>query len=445
MKINNWIKIIFDSLYDGILIIDTNETVIYINPAYTRITGVEYSQIVDKRLRDIRKGSRLHAVLETKEPIVGALRQEQGAPYSVNMSPIFEGSDLVGAISVVSTVDDTYKLYRSIEKYELKVRSLESKIKAIQNAKYKLEDIVGQDIKFLETINIIKKIAPRNTTVLIYGESGTGKELYANAIHNESHRKDDTFIAVNCAAFQDNLLESELFGYEGGAFTGAKSEGKMGLFEAANKGTIFLDEISEMNLDLQAKLLRTLQENTIRRIGSVKEVSIDVRVIAATNKNLEDLAEQGLFRQDLFYRIAVFPLNIPPLRERKDDIMLLVDHFLNKQKNEFKKDIAIDSKAKKLLLGYMWPGNVRELRNTVEFAVNMMDDSTIKAEHLPKRIQNTSGEKEYKIKRLDQIVKEAERLEINKALKICGHTVEGKKKAAELLGISLASLYNKIK
>ena len=445
MKITSWVKTIFDSLYDGILIVNTAEIVIYINPAYTRITGVEASQILNKRLRDVRKGSRLHKVLETGKPIVGALRQENGTTYSVNMSPIIEDSDLIGGISVVSTIDDTYNLYQHIEKYELKVKNLERRIRTIQGAKYKLEDIIHNDINSLALINVIKKIAPRDTNVLIYGESGTGKELYANTIHNESQRKDEAFIAVNCAAFQGDLLESELFGYEGGAFTGAKVEGKMGLFEAASNGTIFLDEISEMNLDLQAKLLRTLQENTIRRVGSVKELTIDVRVIAATNKNLEDLVEQGLFRQDLFYRISVFPLTIPPLRERKADIIPLVDHFLSKYKNELKKDIVVDTQAEEMLLSYSWPGNVRELRNAVEFAVNMMDDNIIIPEHLPRRIQDSAAKAVFKIKKLEQIIKETEQNEINKVLRIYGNTVEGKKKAAKLLGISLASLYNKIK
>lgn len=445
MEIDNWIRTFFDSLYDGILIIDKYETVKYINIAYTRITNVSYDDIVNKKLRDVRPGARLQTVLETKKPIVGALREEDGIEYTVNMSPIFENSEVIGAISIVSTLDDVYNLYQAIDKYKIKVKNLENRMKAMQKAKYSLNDIVSEDISSCEIKNMIKKIAKKNTTILIYGESGTGKELYANAIHNESTRSDGPFIAINCASFQGNLLESELFGYDEGSFTGAKREGKMGLFEAANNGTIFLDEISEMDFDVQAKLLRTLQEGTIRRIGSVKETNIDVRVIAATNKNLEDLINQEKFRLDLYYRISVFPLNIPPLRERKGDIQPLVNLFLKKYKNDIKKDIIIDKEVEQMLNSYDWPGNIRELKNSLEFAVNMMEDNEIKAVHLPVRIQYSIQKTEIRVGKLSDKVREIEKNEISKALKLFGDDIEGKKRAAEKLGISLATLYNKMK
>jgi transcriptional regulator with PAS, ATPase and Fis domain len=443
MRIDNWIKTIFDNLYDGILIIDTNEIVKYVNPAYTRITKVTYDKIVGNRLRDIRPGARLQNVLTTKKPIVGVLREEFGIQYSVNMSPIFDDSGLVGAISVVSTIDDIYKLYQDIDKYKSKVKSLENRISAIQKAKYTLNDIISEDISSIELKNTIKKIAYKDITVLIFGESGTGKELYANAIHNESYRSDGPFIAVNCASFQGSLLDSELFGYEEGSFTGAKKEGKMGLFEAANKGTIFLDEISEMDFEVQAKLLRTLQEGTIRKIGSVKETAIDVRVITATNKNLEEMVVNGSFRNDLYYRISVFPLIIPPLRERKDDIFPLVYTFLNSYKNSLKKDIILSKEAESALYNYNWPGNIRELRNSIEFAINMMEDNEIKLKHLPVRIQ--ADKKEYVSYKLADKIREVEKQEILKRINLFGDNIEGKRKAANSLGISLATLYNKVK
>ncbi len=446
MRINSWIKTFFDNLYDGILIIDTDEIVKYINPAYTRITKVAYDEIVGKKLREARPGARLPNVLTTKKPIVGVLREESGIEYSVNMSPIFEESDLIGAISVVSNIDDIYRLYRDIDKYKSKVKSLENRISAIQKAKYTLDDIISVDISSVEVKNTIKKISQKDITVLIFGESGTGKELYANAIHNESNRADGPFIAVNCASFQGSLLDSELFGYEEGSFTGAKREGKMGLFEAANKGTIFLDEISEMDLEVQAKLLRTLQEGTIRRIGSVKETAIDVRVIAATNKNLEDMVRDGMFRHDLFYRIAVFPLMIPPLRERKDDILPLAYNYIESFKNSLKKDIILSSEAELMLFNYNWPGNIRELKNSIEFGINMMEDNEIKYNHLPVRVQVQNSVKNAQVvQKLSDKVKETEKNEIINAIKIFGEDIEGKKRAAKALGISLATLYNKIK
>ncbi|WP_326907843.1 sigma-54 interaction domain-containing protein [Sedimentibacter sp. MB31-C6] len=443
MRIDNWIKAIFDNLYDGILIIDTNEIVKYVNPAYTRITNVPYNEIVGNKLRHVRPGARLQNVLSTKKPIVGALREEFGIQYSVNMSPIFDDSGLVGAISVVSTIDDIYRLYQDIDKYKLKVKTLENRISAIQKAKYTLNDIISTDESSIKVKNIIKKIANKDITVLIYGESGTGKELYANAIHNESDRVDGPFIAVNCASFQGNLLVSELFGYEEGSFTGAKREGKMGLFEAANKGTIFLDEISEMDYEVQAKLLRTLQEGTIRRVGSVKETAIDVRVIAATNKNLEEMVNKGQFRHDLFYRISVFPVTIPPLRKRKNDIFPFVYDLIYSYKNSLKKDIMISKDAESALYNYDWPGNIRELKNTLEFAINMMEDNIIEYNHLPARIQ--PSKKEFADYKLSDKIREVERQEIIKRINLYGDSIEGKRKAADSLGISLATLYNKLK
>jgi len=445
MIINNWIKDIFDSLYDGILIMDKNEIVKYVNQSYTRITNVKYDDIVNKRLKDVRPGSRLQNVLEIKKPIVGALREENGIEYTVNMSPVFENSELVGAISVVSNIDDVYKLYKTIDKYEMKVKNLQNLMNAIQKAKYTIKDIIAEDIVSLEINQTLTKIAQKNTTILIYGESGTGKELYAQAIHSSSNRSNGPFIAVNCASFSGNLLDSELFGYEEGSFTGAKREGKMGLFEAANKGTIFLDEISEMDYDVQAKLLRVLQEGTIRRMGSVKETNIDVRIIAATNKNLEDLINKGKFRHDLYYRISVFPLNIPPLRKRKGDILPIVNYFLEPHRNDLMKDIVLEKEAELTLINYDWPGNIRELKNAIEFAVNMMDGNEIKSYNLPTRMQKVLNNSEIKLKKLSEIVEEAEKKEIRNALKLFGNDINGKKKAAKALGISLATLYNKLK
>jgi transcriptional regulator with PAS, ATPase and Fis domain len=445
MLLDSWIKTLFDNLYDGILIIDTDEIVKYINSSYTRITHVTYDDIVGRRLRDVRPGARLQNVLADKKQIVGVIREEFGIQYSVNMSPIFENSDIIGAVSVVSNLDDIYKLYKDIDKYKSKVKTLENRINAIQKAKYNLSNIISQDINSLQIKSTITKIAKKDITVLIYGESGTGKELYAQAIHNESNRSDGPFIAVNCASFQGSLLDSELFGYDEGSFTGAKREGKMGLFEAAKNGTIFLDEISEMDMEVQTRLLRTLQEGTIRRIGSINEININARVIAATNKKLEDLINEGKFRQDLYYRISVFPINIPPLRERRGDILPLVNHYLLNHKNDLKMDIVLSKDAESLLYNYDWPGNIRELKNTIEFAVNMMDGNEIKVSHLPTRIQYTLKNDDIKIDRLSNKIQQVEKQEINKALKLFGNDIDGKRNAAKALGISLATLYNKLK
>ncbi|QGU94074.1 PAS domain-containing protein [Clostridium bovifaecis] len=446
MDITNWVKIIIDSLYDGVLIADKDYIVKYINPAYTRITGVYAKDIVGKPLSEIRPGARLPYVIRSGKKLLRIPRQEGKVEYMVNMSPIVEEDEIIGGISILNEITDIYKLTEELNKSNMTIKNLESHVKRMGKAKYNFDDIISKDISSLEVKNLAKKISSKDSNVLIIGESGTGKELYANSIHNSSNRENGPFIAVNCATFDSNLLESELFGYEEGAFTGAKKGGKIGLFELADGGTLFLDEVSEMGYGLQAKLLRVLQEGTIRPIGGLKEVSLNVRIIAATNKNLEKMINEGKFREDLYYRLAVIPINVPPLRERKEDIRPLIEHFLNELANKIKRYIEISNDAMNILLSYHWPGNIRELKNAMEFASNMADDYIITPEHLPKIIQAEGIKKNLvKLKPLEEVIKEAEISEIKKAILIYGDSVDGKKKAAEALGISLATLYNKLK
>ncbi len=489
LQIDGWVRTLFDSLYDGILIIDEKAIVRYINPAYTHITRVTEWEIVGQSLNEVRPGARLADVLNRKEPIVGALRQEEGVDYTVNMSPIVQDGAVVGGISVVSRIEDVRRLSTEINKYRSRLRTLERRMKTFQRARYTIENIIAEDPVSLLLKQTVCRLAEREITVLLFGESGTGKELYAQALHNASGRRENPFVAVNCATFSGHLLESELFGYEEGAFTGAKREGKMGLFEAADTGTIFLDEISEMSWELQGKLLRVLQERTVRRVGGVAEIPVNIRILAATNKNLEERVEGGTFREDLYYRIAIYPLTIPPLRKRRGDILPLAQAFLEQYKNDLRHNIAFSKEAKAALYKYDWPGNVRELRNAVEFAVNTAEGSAIEVRHLPGRIQSrymeisasylepnkrknnrlaveapdtatvctdhltlhcnaaakNSTVAESEFRNLSSFVKEAEQKEIRRALAIFGSDVEGKKRAAKVLGISLASLYNKLK
>lgn len=444
MVIDTWIRSVFDSLYDGILIISKDEEVKYVNASYTRITGVKEEDIVGRKLREVRHGARLPNVLQTRKPIVGALREENGVDYVVNMSPILAKGELVGAISIVSTIDDALDLSQTLNRYQSKIAKLEGRMRAIQRARYTIDDMVAIDPKSRELKKLLLRIAKKDTTILLTGESGTGKEMAAQAIHNASDRANGPFIAVNCASFGGNLLESELFGYEEGSFTGAKKDGKLGLFEAADGGIIFLDEIAEIEAEVQAKLLRTLQEKTVRRIGGIREISVDVRVVAATNKNLETMVSEGTFREDLYYRLSVFPLLLPPLRERREDIIPLAEGFLMQHKNDLKSDITLTDEAKKMLTSYGWPGNIRELRNSIEFAVNMMEHDTIAGRNLPARMQ-TSIEEKTSAESLTELVRKFEKEEILKLLNLHGHTLEGKKRVAGILGISLASLYSKIK
>ena len=288
----------------------------------------------------------------------------------------------------------------------------------------------------------VSKVAKNNTSVLITGESGTGKEIIAKQIHDLSSYSDGAFIIVNCSAIPESLLESELFGYTKGAFTGADPKGKIGFFEKANNGTIFLDEIGEMPLQIQVKILRVLQDKKITPIGSRTEKQINVRIIAATNKNLEEEVEKRNFRQDLFYRLSVFPIDIPPLRERKKDIKTLVDFFIKKYYISFQKEQKeISTDVYQHFLEYSWPGNIRELKNTIEYCMNMIEENekTIDLKHLPPKFLGNK-EKDEKIKTLKELEKEA----ISNLLKIYGNSSEAKKIIAKSLGVGIATLYRKL-
>ena len=296
-----------------------------------------------------------------------------------------------------------------------------------------IPNIIGKSKKMRDVYSLIDKVAEKDATVLIRGESGTGKELVAEAIHLKSERAINQFVTINCAAVPENLLESELFGYEKGAFTGA-TQRKIGLFEVANNGTIFLDEIGDMPLGIQAKLLRVLQNKEIVRIGGIDKIEINARVIAATNKNLEELIEENNFRSDLFYRINIFPIEIPALRKRKEDLPELIQHFLGKFGNK-----SISNKAKKHLMEYNWPGNVRELVNIIE-RTSIIADVTIEVEHLP---LNISGESQ--INNLYDIPDEGinlEDVEKNLIISAINKANGNKSNAASLLGITRRKLYS---
>ncbi|MDH6456603.1 PAS domain S-box-containing protein [Fusobacterium sp. PH5-7] len=443
IKITGHAKLIFDSLYDGILIVDKEGIVRYINPAYTRITKVEEKNIIGRYLSEVRPGSRLTDVVKDEKMELGAHRKMGDVEYLVNMVPIYEDGKVIGGISLLNELIDIYKLTEKLNLSKIIIQNLKEHVKTLGNGKYSFDDIITVDEKSIEVKEFAKRIALADSNVLITGESGTGKELYASAIHNFSARKDFPFIPVNCASFEKNLIESELFGYEEGSFTGAKKNGKTGLFQLAQGGTLFLDEIGELEYGLQGKLLRVLQEKSIRKIGGSKEIPIDVRLICATNKNLEQMIEENTFRRDLYYRIAIMPMSIPPLREKKNDIKAIAEKFLSDLSMKYRKEVRLNGNALKVLKEYDWPGNIRELKNIIEFTFSMAEGNEIKAEHLPINMKNNINENEN-ILPLSEIVREAEQNYLKKVIEIYGDSVEGKKKAAKALNISLATLYNKL-
>jgi transcriptional regulator with PAS, ATPase and Fis domain len=314
------------------------------------------------------------------------------------------------------------------------------------------EDTIYQSNKMKKIVDTCKSIAQSSSTVLITGESGTGKEMFARAIHSSSNRSHNTFVAINCGAIPETLIESELFGYESGSFTGANANGKLGKFEIADKGTIFLDEISTMPLYLQSKLLRVIQERQIDKVGGTEPKAVDVRIIAATNENLVDLIAKGKFRKDLFYRLNVIPIRIPPLRERKEDIISLSYYFLNKYNKILNKHIPfIKDSFKIMLTNYEWPGNIRELENTIEYLINIAPptEKYIDADWIPDHLLNSIKKQVntnlFSVSTANPIPKKAyEYQAIHMLLSAYGHSTKAKKKIAQELGISLSTLYRKI-
>ena len=321
-------------------------------------------------------------------------------------------------------------------------------LRQIVKEKYRFENIIGTSGRMQEIYNLIAKIADTDSTILIQGESGTGKELVARALHFNSNRQHQPFVAINCSALPENLLESELFGHKKGAFTGAASD-KIGLFEEAEQGTIFLDEINSMALSLQTKLLRVLQERQLRRVGDTKTQSINVRVLAATNESLHEKIKTGQFREDLYYRLCVIPIEMPALRERIDDIPLLVHHFLQKNATQTATEPKkIDNKAIETLQGYRWPGNVRELENAIERACALCDDGLVRVSDLPPQVVRqanapaTEGTSTLPVgQKLDDYTRDVEKRYIDETIKF---NAGSREKAAKMLGISMATLYRKL-
>ncbi len=374
------LQTIIDSLADAVSVVDEKGMGLMINRAYTRITGMTAEQVLNRPATvDIAEGESVHfQVLKTGKPIKG-VRLKVG-PWRrdvvVSCAPLLIKGELKGSVGVIHDISEIRRLMDELERARRLVRRLESR--------YTFEDIIGRSPRLLEAIKRARQAARTPASVLLRGECGTGKELFAHAIHHDSDRADRPFIRINCASLTDTLLESELFGYVDGAFTGAKRGGRRGYFEEANGGTLFLDEIGAMSREAQARLLRVLQEGEITRVGESRPITIDVRVIAATNADLEELLKKGRFRQDLYYRLNVFPIIAPPLRHLREDIPLLADFFLRRYGEEYgRPGVELTPAVYPRLQAYHWPGNVRELQNVISRAlINLgRHESEIKESH----------------------------------------------------------------
>jgi Nif-specific regulatory protein len=364
-------------------------------------------------------------------------KTERNQELSFICVPVKKGSQVIGALSFDMPFDESYSLKDgkklmsvvatmvarhviNLETIRLEKEHLREENIRLRNElenRYRITDIIGNSNKMREVYQMISQVSKSTATVLIRGESGTGKELVANSIHYNSLRSKGPFVKVNCAALPDNLIESELFGHEKGAFTGAIKQ-KLGKFEMASKGTIFLDEIGSVGIEVQVKLLRILQEKEFERVGGSQTIKTDVRVITATNKNLEQAVEEDTFRHDLYYRLNVFPIYIPPLRERKTDVLLLVDHFLEKYASENHKTIRrFSTPAIDMLMDYHWPGNVRELENCIERAVLLCEEGVVHSYHLPPTLQTGSESDTLPVLSLEDAVANLEKEMIIDALK----------------------------
>ncbi|MDI3257319.1 MAG: sigma-54-dependent Fis family transcriptional regulator [Kyrpidia sp.] len=442
-EIQTLLEAIINATQDAISVVDREGKGILINPAYTRLTGLGPEDVIGKPATvDIAEGESMHyQVLRTRRAVkgvpmkVGPARRE----VIVNCAPIVVDGELKGSVGVIHDISEIQKLTEELDRAKRLIRKLE--------AKYSFEDIVGHSPAFTSAVQLARAAAQTPATVLLRGESGTGKELFAHAIHNESARRYHQFIRVNCAALSGSLLESELFGYEEGAFTGAKRGGKKGLFEEASGGTIFLDEIGELPLGTQVKILRVLQEKEIVRVGGTRAIPVDVRIIAATHVNLERAIHEGRFREDLYYRLNVMPILLPPLRARTEDIEPLARQFVRKFNQEFGRQVVgLTPEAIRRLEEYPWPGNVRELENVIGRAMIRIGytDTWIDVIHLPlSDLGATSVEPAPAEdgRTLEDVVRAAERAHIERVLAgVAGNKTE----AARRLGISVRNLYYKL-
>lgn len=439
------LSMVFNAINDGILITDGSGTVTYVNSAYCKITKVQRENIINKNVADVRKGSRLPDVLKNGKPLRGLKRCESNYEYVADIHPIITEKRVIGAISIIRDITELASLSSKLNDYYQEVTKLKNKVSEIHKAKYTLDDIIGKSLAIEKAKSMSSRVADSDVPVLILGESGTGKELFAHAIHNLSTRSNYPFVPINCASFPPNLLLSELFGYETGAFTGANKGGKLGLFEIANNGTLFLDEIGDMDYELQSKLLRVLETGEFIRLGGTKPITVNVRIISATNRELDKMIQQNLFRQDLFYRLNVVSIKIPPLRERSEDIPILTDFYmkrLNAKKNSI---YAISPEALDILANYDFPGNIRELINTLEFSVNVCTTGKIMPQDLPLISKIKTRLAPAGRNTTFSAFKASEENAIITALETYGLSVTGKREAAKHLGISLATLYNKIK
>lgn len=440
------IAFLIKGFYEGLILIDPDGKIEFMDKYSEKFFDLKPGEAKNFHITDLMSDTELHTVARTGVPRIGQIQNVKGEKMIVSRLPIKKDGKILGAIGKVifHKLEEIERLNCQIENLRQKIKYYKKGNKETNSSFYTFENLLGRTPEFLRAKEIAMRVAPTDATVLLEGESGVGKELFAHSIHNLSKRRNGPFIRLNCPSIPFELAESELFGYERGAFSGARVDGKPGKFELGEGGTVFLDEVGSLPLSVQAKLLRVLQEKEIEKLGGRTTIKLDFRLIAATNINLRKLIETGRFRLDLFYRLNTLPIRIPPLRERKEDILYYIDYFLKQLNKRLETKIdSISDDALKIMINYDWPGNVRELTNVLEQSIlNVTNGNMIFPDNLPSNIL----EKSYQIFddkfNLKSILDKIEKETIKKALSF---TNGNKRQASKLMDIQRCVLYQKLK
>jgi len=444
----NMYELIMDNIYNGVMVTDSEGYILCMNTPYGQFLDLDHRQQVGKHCTEVVEGTRMHIVAQTGQAEINRSQHIRGQNMVVQRIPIHKNGRVVAVFGQVMFKDarDVGKLAHELSVLESKVRMYEQELMSLRSTRYTFASIVGESEAMAALKEEAMRAAGKDSPVLISGESGTGKEVFAQAIHQGSSRHIHPFVRINCAAIPKDLMESELFGYAKGAFTGALAQGKAGKFELAHQGTIFLDEIGELPLDMQPKLLRVLEEKELERIGGTRVIRSDFRVVAATNQDLEEMLTSNSFRKDLFYRLNVVPLHIPPLRDRTEDILPLAVHLLRQLQQEAGwQRVQLSKEAQDVVTAYHWPGNVRELANVLERTLASLSAHVIRAQDLPlyvhRSLTTSAWEGKGETGSLRDIVAQAEKEAILLALH---EARENKALAARKLGIHRTQLYKKM-
>ncbi|GAQ18879.1 transcriptional regulator [Oceanobacillus picturae] len=435
---------VFENAYHCLVVVNSEGLITYLNNSYCHFLDVTKEEAIGAHVTEIIENTRMHIVARSGEEEIADLQYIRGNHMIANRIPVRSEGKVVGAVGTVlyRDTEEWLNMNSHIKDLLLELEHYRKQVRDQYGNTYSLHDIVGSSPKLNTIKTKIKKVAPGDVSILLTGESGTGKELFAHSIHHLSERNKKAFIKVNCAAIPENLLESELFGYEEGAFTDARKGGKLGKFQLADGGTLFLDEIGDMPLGAQVKILRALQEGEVEAIGATKPKKVDVRIIAATNQSLEKMIEENRFREDLFYRLNVIQLQIPSLRERKEDIRILSKFILDKvTKRSGKRVMDFSFEVLECFMHYQWPGNIRELENVIESAVHLTSKETIGTDDLPAHLLSEAPHN-HPTDDLKVILEKTEKQAIQNALKKCNGD---KIQAAKMLNVGKSSFYEKIK